>query len=128
MDGLFTVRGVVAGRPRHLVTVDGLAITSFRLLSGGGRARRGGGADRRWFVVSAMRRLAVNAAGSLSPGDPVLVAGRLGVRGSGGRDPGAAVEFEAESIGHDLSRGCTVFTWVRRSRRIPSEGSITWTP
>ncbi|OJX81576.1 single-stranded DNA-binding protein [Leifsonia sp. 71-9] len=108
MDGSFTVRGVVATRPRHVVTEEGLAVTSFRLLAGASR-------DRSWFTVSALRRLAVNAAGSLEEGDPVLVIGRLVIREWGGEHPGAAAEVEAAAIGHDLARGRSAFTRVRVS-------------
>lgn len=96
MDATITVRGIVAGRPRHVVTAEGLAVTSFRLLAA--PATR----DRSWFIVRAVDRLAVSAAGSLTAGDAVLVAGRLVIREWGGTAPGAAAEIEAGAIGHDL--------------------------
>jgi single-strand DNA-binding protein len=104
MHGSITVRGVVATRPRHLVTADGLAVTSFRLVAT--PVRR----ERSRFTVSALRGLAVNAARSLAPGDPVVVSGRLIVREWAGDAPGATAEVEADAIGHDLTRGCSVFT------------------
>lgn len=99
MDASFTVRGVVASRPRHLVTAEGLAVTTFRLLSAA--ASR----DRSWFTVSALRRLAVAAAGSLEAGDPVLVVGRLVIREWPGERSGVTAEVEAMAIGHDLAAG-----------------------
>lgn len=109
MDASFTVRGVVATRPRHLVTEDGLAVTSFRLLSGA--ASR----DRSWFTVTARRRLAVVAAASLGAGDPVLVVGRLVIREWMGEQPGLTAEVEAVAIGHDIARGPSPSTRPRVS-------------
>lgn len=109
MDGSITVRGVVATRPRHLVTAEGLAVTSFRLLAAPASRHRS------WFTVSAVRRLAINAAGSLTAGDPVLVSGRLVIREWLGERGGATAELEAEAIGHDLTRGRTTFVRERAS-------------
>ncbi|MFF2051588.1 single-stranded DNA-binding protein [Leifsonia sp. NPDC058194] len=98
MDGWFTVRGIVATRPNHVVTADGMAVTSFRLLAA--PASR----DASWYTVSAFRELAIAAAGSLQAGDPVLITGRLVVRQLAGPQAGATAEVEAEAIGHELGR------------------------
>lgn len=107
--GPFTVRGIVAARPRHVVTAEGLAVTSFRLLSAPGSP------ERSWYTVCAVRRLAVNAARSLEAGDPVLVAGRLVIRQWAGEGGGATAEVEADAIGHDLALGRSTFSYGRAS-------------
>ncbi|MEY4741472.1 MAG: hypothetical protein RL672_222, partial [Actinomycetota bacterium] len=62
-------------------------------------------------TVTSFRQLAINASGSVSKGDRVLVAGKLRVRDwENGERSGTAVEVEAESIGHDLSWGSSNFT------------------
>ena len=113
------VRGVVATEPRHLVTREGVAITSFRLVSTRRRfnreAERWEDADRSWYTVSAFRRLAMSAAESLAKGDPVLVSGRLAIREWTGEQRGITAEIEADGIGHDLSWGNSVFTRSQRA-------------
>ena len=101
MDGSIIVRGVVATRPRHVVTADGLAVASFRILSG----RSAGREHRSWFTVTALRKLADAVECSLAPGDAVLVTGRLRVREWMGGGVGATAEVEAEAIGRELGAG-----------------------
>ncbi|MCH0564948.1 MULTISPECIES: single-stranded DNA-binding protein [unclassified Streptomyces] len=63
-----------------------------------------------FFTVWANRQLAVNAAASLSVGEPVMVQGRLKVRTDvhDGQSRTSA-DIDAVAIGHDLSRGTSVF-------------------
>ncbi|MBO0815596.1 MAG: single-stranded DNA-binding protein [Actinobacteria bacterium] len=65
--------------------------------------------------VQCWRTLADNVQMSVHKGDPVLVMGRLQIRrfeDSQG-DPRTAVEIEAMSIGHDLTRGVAKFSRTR---------------
>ena len=115
MSEMLSVAGLVATTPRHLVTQDGLPITSFRLASSQRRFDRAQNkwidGETNWFTVTSFRQLAINASGSVSKGDRVLVAGKLRVRDwENGERSGTAVEVEAESIGHDLSWGNSNFT------------------
>ncbi|WP_431247324.1 single-stranded DNA-binding protein [Leifsonia xyli] len=114
MSDTVAVRGFVATEPRHLVTEGGLPITSFRLVTTRRRYNRQSSAwedgGSNWYTVSAFRRLAVSAAGCISKGDPVLVAGRLCLREWSGEKQGMTVEIEADSIGHDLTWGRSQFT------------------
>ena len=115
MSEMLSVAGLVATTPRHLVTQDGLPITSFRLASSQRRFDRAQNkwidGETNWFTVTSFRQLAINASGSVSKGDRVLVAGKLRVRDwENGERSGTAVEVEAESIGHDLSWGSSNFT------------------
>ena len=115
MSELISVAGLVATTPRHLVTQDGLPITSFRLASSQRRFDRSQNkwidGETNWFTVTGFRQLAINSSTSVSKGDRLLVAGKLRVRDwDNGERAGTSVEIEAESIGHDLSWGSAVFT------------------
>jgi single-strand DNA-binding protein len=110
-----SVTGLVATTPRHLVTQDGLPITSFRLASSQRRFDRNQNkwidGETNWFTVTAFRQLAINSAGSINKGDRLLVAGKLRVRDwDNGERAGTSVEVEADSLGHDLTWGSSVFT------------------
>ncbi|MFF9620189.1 single-stranded DNA-binding protein [Streptomyces griseosporeus] len=69
-----------------------------------------------FFTVWANRQLAVNAAASLSVGEPVVVQGRLKVR-TDVRDGQnwTSADIDAVAIGHDLSRGTAVFRRTGRA-------------
>ncbi len=115
MSEIITVTGLVATTPRHLVTQDGLPITSFRMAASHRRfdrtANKWVDGETNWFTVTAFRQLAINAAGSVSKGERVLVTGKLRVRDwDNGERAGTSVEIEAEAIGHDLTWGTATFT------------------
>jgi len=65
MSEYISVAGLVATTPRHLVTPDGLPITSFRLASSHRRYDRNQerwvDAETNWFTVTAFRQLAINS-------------------------------------------------------------------
>ncbi|MGO2659470.1 single-stranded DNA-binding protein [Mycetocola reblochoni] len=117
MDERITVTGIVATDPRHVVTQDGLAITSFRLAAQQRRydreRSRWVSGETHWYSVSAFRRLALNCEQSLNKGDRIVVAGRLRFRqwqsDAGG---GTNAEIDAAAIGHDLSWGTSAFSRV----------------
>jgi single-strand DNA-binding protein len=116
MTDLITVTGVVGSDPRHTVTGQGLAITSFRLASTRRYFDRAKGSwedgETNWFTVATFRNLAVNSARSLHKGERVVVRGRLRLRAwDTGEKSGLAVEIEADSVGHDLSWG--VSSWQK---------------
>jgi single-strand DNA-binding protein len=115
MSDTITITGLIATTPRHVVTAEGLPITSFRLASSQRRfdksADKWVDASTNWYTISAFRQLAINAVPSLSKGDRVVVTGRLRVRDWQNDDrTGTTVEIEAESIGHDLFWGTASFT------------------
>jgi single-strand DNA-binding protein len=110
----FSVTGLVATTPRHLVTQDGLPITSFRLAASTKKfdkqTNRWADGETNWFTVTSFRQLAINSATSVSKGDRVLVMGRLRVRDwDNGERAGTSVEIEAETLGHDLVWGSSTF-------------------
>lgn len=115
MSEIVTVSGLVATTPRHLVTQDGLPITSFRMAASHRRFDRKENkwvdGETNWFTVTAFRQLAINSAGSVSKGERVLVTGKLRVRDwDNGERAGTSVEVEAEALGHDLTWGTATFT------------------
>ncbi len=67
--------------------------------------------------VTCWRALAENVVVSLRKGEPVLIMGRLRVRRYDDKEGVArtAVEVEASSIGHDLTRGVSAFSRTRRA-------------
>ena len=110
-----TVEGLVATTPRHIVTPDGLPITSFRLASSNRRFDRSLNkwveGETNWYTVTTMRTLAINVAGSVSKGDRILVTGKLRIRDwDNGDRSGTSVEVEATAVGHDPSWGTSQFT------------------
>jgi single-strand DNA-binding protein len=115
MTDLITLTGLVATTPRHITTSEGLAITSFRLASSQRRydrvAQRWIDGDTNWYTVSAFRNLAQNAATSVSKGDRIILTGRVRIRDWENTDrSGTTVEIEADSVGHDLTWGTSVYT------------------
>ncbi len=115
MTDTLTLIGLVATIPRHLVTSEGLAITSFRLASTQRRFDRTKNqwvdGETNWYTVTTFRQLAINAAASVNKGDRVVVAGRLRIREwTAGDKSGTNVEVDAEAVGHDLSWGSTVYS------------------
>jgi single-strand DNA-binding protein len=100
-------------------TKDGAAWATFRMAS---NPRRFDRETARWIdgeplfvTVVCWRALAENVAESLTIGDPVVVTGR--VRWAEWEREGhkySALEVDAQAIGHDLARGRSTFTRVRR--------------
>jgi len=112
-----TLTGIVATTPRHLVTSDGLPITSFRLASTQRRydtaSEKWVDGETNWFTVTVFRSLATNVASSVKKGERVIVAGALRIREwENGEKSGTNVEVEADALGHDLSWGAATFTRV----------------
>ena len=110
-----TVAGLVATTPRHLVTQDGLPITSFRLAASSRRYDRQQAkwvdGETNWYTVTSFRQLAINSSTSINKGERILVSGRLHVRDwDNGERAGTSVEIEADHIGHDLMWGSAAFT------------------
>jgi single-strand DNA-binding protein len=126
MSESFTVSGLVATTPRHLVTQEGLPITSFRLASSKRRFDRTKkiwvDGETNWFTINSFRQLAINSASSISKGDRVVVSGRLKVRDwDNGERSGTSVEIEADSLGHDLVWGTTQFSRTVLVREDPED-------
>jgi len=115
MPDTITITGLVATPPRHILTSEGLSITSFRLASNQRRFDRAQerwiDVDTNWYTVVSFRQLALNASASIEKGQRVLVTGRLRVREwDNGERVGTTIEIEADSIGHDLMWGTASFS------------------
>lgn len=126
MSDNVTLNGLVATTPRHLITSEGLEITSFRLASTQRRYDAGKNewvdGDTNWYTITCFRDLAVNAQASLVKGQRVTVAGRLRVRNWQTEEKtGTNVEVEADTIGHDLRFGSAEFTRRARNPEQPIE-------
>jgi single-strand DNA-binding protein len=126
MSESFTVSGLVATTPRHLVTQEGLPITSFRLASSKRRFDKTKkiwvDGETNWFTITSFRQLAINSAASISKGDRIVVAGRLKVRDwDNGERSGTSVEVDAESLGHDLVWGTAEFSRTVLVREDPED-------
>ena len=130
MTDSITLTGLVATAPRHIVTNEGLTISSFRLASAQRRFDRVQekwiDVDTNWYTITTFRQLGVNCAGSISKGDRVLVTGRLKIREwTNGERSGTTIDIEAEAIGHDLSWGTSVFSRTISSSSLRSvAGSV----
>lgn len=127
MTDSITVSGLVATAPRHIVTSEGLPITSFRLASTQRRFDRSNqrwiDGDTNWYTITSFRQLAINSATSVAKGDRVVLAGRLRIREWENADrSGTNIEIEADSLGHDLMWGTAQF-----SRTISQKTSAEFT-
>jgi single-strand DNA-binding protein len=110
MSELVSVTGLVATTPRHIVSADGLPITSFRLASSYRKFDRDKmrwvDGETNWYTITAFRTLAMNTASSISKGERIFVYGKLNIRDwDNGERSGTSVEIEALTLGHDLCWG-----------------------
>jgi single-strand DNA-binding protein len=115
MTDTLTLTGLVATTPRHLVTSEGLPITSFRLASTQRRYDRGAAkwidGETNWYTVTCFRQLAINVVASIAKGQRLVVTGRLRVRDwETGDRAGTTVEIDADALGHDLAWGTSAYT------------------
>ncbi|MEY4980708.1 MAG: hypothetical protein RL174_46 [Actinomycetota bacterium] len=126
MSERITVTGLVATTPRHLVTQDGLPITSFRLAASSRRFDRSQNkwidGDTNWFTVTSFRQLAINVSTSVNKGERIMVNGKIKVRDwDNGERNGTSVEIDADALGHDLTWGNSAFTRTVLTREIDPE-------
>ena len=112
-EATLSVTGYVATEPKAGWTRDGTRTLYMRLGWTPRRMNRttGDWADQPTSFISVIcyRKVAENAAACLRRGDPVVLKGNLRVREFGDDPKRTAVEVIADSIGHDLSRGVSLF-------------------
>ena len=101
MSDQITVTGLVATIPRHLVTGEGLPITSFRLASTQRRydrsQQRWVDGETNWFTITSFRQIALNVNASVQKGQRVVVTGRLRVRDwESGEKVGTTVDIDVD--------------------------------
>ena len=114
MSDLITVRGFVATDPNNRTMKSGQRMSSFRLASTERRfdKQSQGWVDgtTNWYTVNMFRALAENAGMCLHKGQPVIVTGRLRIRDWQTEEKsGTAIEIEADTVGHDLVWGTSLF-------------------
>jgi single-strand DNA-binding protein len=129
MADKITIAGLVATTPRHIITADGLPITSFRLACSTRRFDRTENkwvdGDTNWYTITAFKQLAINTASAIHKGERIMVTGDLRVRDwDNGERSGTSVEVEAIAIGHDLNWGTSVFTRTTLVRDYEPEPEI----
>jgi single-strand DNA-binding protein len=118
-ETMVTVVGNVATQPVYRETENGASVR-FRVAATARYLDRERGEWRdghtNFFTVWANRQLAANVAASVSVGEPVMVQGRLRVRTDSGPDGvnRSSADIDALAIGHDMSRGTSMF---RREHR-----------
>jgi single-strand DNA-binding protein len=114
-EAQLSVVGYVASEPEYSLVGNGIPKLTMRVAW---TTRRREPSTGEWidgntsFVrVTCWRRLADNLATCLRKGDPVLLRGRLDVRPFTGKDGvrRVSVDVDANSLGHDLSRGVARF-------------------
>lgn len=118
-DIITTVIGNAVTDVSLRVTSSGTSVASFRIAS---NSRRFDKSTNSWIEqepsylsITAWSQLAENVALSVHKGQPLVVTGKLKVRQWQDADKsGTNVEIDAIAIGHDLNRGTSEFTKVKR--------------
>ena len=118
-DIITTVIGNAVTDVSLRVTSTGASVASFRIAS---NSRRFDKSTNSWIdqepsylSITAWSQLAENVALSVHKGQALVVTGKLKVRQWQDADKsGTNVEIDATAIGHDLNRGTSEFTKVKR--------------
>lgn len=127
MDAQTWITGNVGGEVEYRQVRDDLAFASFRLACTPRTRKNGDWVDGEttWITVTCSRSLAEHVKSSITKGDPVMVVGRL--RTTRWTDPQGVVQerliIEATSVGHDLTRGTSVFR--KAPRPVVEEVSVS---
>lgn len=120
-----TVLGNVVDTPRVVVTNNGTVLTKFRLASAPSTRREDGQWERgnaSFYEVTCFKKLGANVAGSVAPGDGVIVLGKLEVREWEANDRyGKEVAITANCVGLDMTFGTTVLR--RPDRTAPPQAA-----
>ncbi len=118
-EAQISLTGYVATQPLIRSTPSGAMNVSMRVAWTPRRQDRVTGewadGNTSYVTVICWRKLASNAGVCVRKGDPVVVKGRLSIREFDDKQGmrRTAVEVEASSVGHDLSRGVAQFQRVR---------------
>lgn len=134
MTDHLTLTGTIGTDPEYRIDPNGLARTSFRLVTNERRRDADGNwADvhANWYRITCFARLAANAQASLHKGERVIVTGRLRLRDFERSDGtnGTSAEITASALGHDLSFATTAASRAaNRSEAAASESSGAFAP
>lgn len=128
MDAQITLSGNV-GTDVEYSYGDGWAYARFRLACTPRLIRNGEwvDGDTTWLNVRAKNATATNVKESIRKGDPVIVTGKLRTHAWSNADGEKfdRLVVEATSLGHDLSRGTSV--WTRNERADAEEAPVVAT-
>ena len=118
-DIITTVIGNAVTDVSLRVTSSGTSVASFRIASNSRRFDKSTSSwidqEPSYLSITAWSQLAENVALSVHKGQPLVVTGKLKVRRWQDADKsGTNVEIDAIAIGHDLNRGTSEFTKVKR--------------
>ena len=118
-DIITTVIGNAVTDVSLRVTSSGTSVASFRIASNSRRFDKSTSSwidqEPSYLSITAWSQLAENVALSVHKGQPLVVTGKLKVRQWQDADKsGTNVEIDAIAIGHDLNRGTSEFTKVKR--------------
>jgi single-strand DNA-binding protein len=122
-EAQLSMTGYVATQPSFWTTTSGATKVSMRVAWTPRHIDRVTGewtdGHTSYLTVICWRKLADNVALCIRKGDPVVVKGRLSVRNyEKDGTTRTAVEVDASSVGHDMSRGAAHF---QRTKRAPGE-------
>jgi len=116
--------GYVATAPRFRTVRGGTPVVSMRVGMTTRRVDRDTGewqdGNTSYVTVTCWRTLASNVASCIRKGEPVVVRGKFKTNSYEDREgrPRSEIEIDAETVGHDLSRGVAHF---QRTRRLSGE-------
>ena len=118
-DIITTVIGNAVTDVSLRVTSSGTSVASFRIASNSRRFDKSTSSwidqEPSYLSITAWSQLAENVALSVHKGQPLVVTGKLKVRKwQDAVKSGTNVEIDAIAIGHDLNRGTSEFTKVKR--------------
>jgi len=116
-ENQITLRGYVTAEPKfYQRTLQAVPFTDLRVGSTPRRLNRTTGewedGPTAYYRVKCWRRLAINAACSLRKGDKVIIRGQFQVSNwvDSEQRPRTTVEIDADTVGHDLEYGWSIFT------------------
>ncbi|UDY24451.1 single-stranded DNA-binding protein [Nocardioides sp. Kera G14] len=129
-DTTIQVRGYVGGDV-VVRAVGDTHVANFRLASTPRIYNRAtgewGDGPTQWYSITAWHQTGLNAARSLRKGHPVFVGGRLTVKEWADQNGvlRTTLEVEADSVGHDLKRGSTIFVRNERPQQAERDAEDT---
>lgn len=111
-----TITGIVATEPRRPVSEH--PHVTFRLARRPKKRSGQSSSETEWYTVVCFGSLEDNLNASIEKGQPVMVSGRPWI-------PYEPNQIVADSVGHDLSAGTSVFTRTHDNRRAQEAGTTS---
>lgn len=128
MDAVIWMTGHVGSEVELKEVREGVFYATFRLACTPRTWKAGewGDAETTWLGVTCNKALALNVKSSIGKGDAVVVVGRLRTRRWQDQQgiTHERLNIDAQSVGHDLSRGTTVFRKTIKTVQEESEADV----